>query len=153
MDANSAYFKDAYPVQLVFRFATRAALLPEWVKKAPTPFFRRDTTMLDVFAIIAFTVFGILLVVAVLIVVTLRQLPGQIAQQRGHPQAAAMTVTSWLGRATLGLLWPLALIGAFLKPFPAVSSGSAGRLTRPSIAACRRATVHTRIVAAMAKTG
>jgi hypothetical protein len=81
--------------------------------------------MLDIFDIIAFAVFGILLVVAVIIVVSLGQLPGQIAQKRGHPQAAAINVTSWLGVATLGLLWPLALIWAFLKPFPAIASGPA----------------------------
>ena len=34
----------------------------------------------------------------------------------GHPQAAAINVTSWLGVATLGLLWPVALIWAFLRP-------------------------------------
>jgi hypothetical protein len=78
--------------------------------------------MLDVFDIIAFAVFGILLAVAVILVVTLGQLPGQIAQKRGHPQAAAINVTSWLGIVTLGLLWPLALIWAFLKPFRGQSS-------------------------------
>jgi hypothetical protein len=79
--------------------------------------------MLDVFDYIAFAVFALLLAVAVIVVVSLGQLPGQIAQKRGHPQAAAINVTSWLGIATLGLLWPLALIWAFLKPFPAISSG------------------------------
>jgi Protein of unknown function (DUF3302) len=79
--------------------------------------------VLDVFDYIAFGVFALLLVVAVVLVVSLGQLPGRIAQKRGHPQAAAINVTSWLGIATLGLLWPLALIWAFLKPFP--SSGPA----------------------------
>ncbi len=80
--------------------------------------------MIDVFDILAFVVFAVLLAVAVIIVVTLGQLPGRIAQERGHPQAAAINVASWLAVATLGLLWPLALIWAFLKPFSAVSSGS-----------------------------
>lgn len=79
--------------------------------------------MLDVFDYIAFAVFALLLVVAVVLVVSLGQLPGRIAQKRGHPQAAAINVTSWLGIATLGLLWPLALIWAFLNPFPVHSSG------------------------------
>src|SRR5262249_51888891 len=83
-----------------------------------------DATMLDVFDFIAFAVFAVLLAVAVIIVVTLGQLPGQVAQKRGHPQAAAINVTSWLGIITLGLLWPLALIWAFLKPFPGPLSGS-----------------------------
>jgi len=81
--------------------------------------------MLDVFDYIAFAVFALLLAVAVVLVVSLGQLPGRIAQERGHPQAAAINVASWLGLATLGLLWPLALIWAFLKPFPVVSSAPA----------------------------
>ena len=81
--------------------------------------------MIDVFDIFAFVVFAVLLAVVVIIVVTLGQLPGQIAQKRGHPQTAAINVASWLGVATLGLLWPLALIWAFLKPSPAAGSAAA----------------------------
>ena len=83
--------------------------------------------MIDVFDIFAFVVFGVLLVAAVVVVVTLGSLPGQIAQKRGHPQAAAITVASWLGIATMGLLWPLALIWAFLKPAVAVPPRSGPR--------------------------
>ncbi len=60
----------------------------------------------------------------VIIVVTLGQLPGQIAKQRNHPQAAAINVASWLGVATLGILWPFAMIWAFLTPFSAVANES-----------------------------
>jgi hypothetical protein len=73
---------------------------------------------IDAFDIMAFVVFAVLLAVAVIIVVSLGQLPGRVAQRRGHPQAAAITVAGWLGVATLGLLWPLALIWAFLRPYP-----------------------------------
>ena len=72
--------------------------------------------MIDVLDIFAFVVFGVLLVAAVVIVGTLGSLPGQIAHKRGHPQAAAITVAGWLGVVTGGLLWPLALIWAFLRP-------------------------------------
>jgi hypothetical protein len=72
--------------------------------------------MIDVFDIFAFGVFGVLLVAAVVILVSLGSLPGQIAEKRGHPQAAAINVASWLGLATGGVLWLLALIWAFLKP-------------------------------------
>jgi len=81
--------------------------------------------MIDVLDIFAFAVFGVLLVAAVVIVVTLGSLPGQIAQKRGHPQAAAVAVAGWLGVATMGILWPLALIWAFLKPAAAGPSLSA----------------------------
>jgi hypothetical protein len=75
--------------------------------------------MIDALDLMAFGVFAVLLVVAVVAVVTLGQLPGRIAERRGHPQAAAINVTSWLGVATFGLLWPVALIWAFLKPVAA----------------------------------
>ena len=65
--------------------------------------------------VIAFSVFAILIAVAVVIIVFLGQLPGRLARQRGHPQASAINVASWIGLATLGLLWPLAFIWAFIK--------------------------------------
>jgi hypothetical protein len=74
--------------------------------------------MIDVFDIMAFAVFGVLLAVLVIIVVTLGQLPGRVAQRRGHPQATAIKVTGWLGVVLL-VLWPLALIWAFLRPLAA----------------------------------
>ena len=70
----------------------------------------------DVFDALAFVVFGILIVVAVLVVVSLGQLPGQLARKWNHPQAAAVNVAGWAGLATGGLLWPLALIWAFWVP-------------------------------------
>jgi len=72
--------------------------------------------MVDAFDIIAFFVFAVLIAVAVIVIVLLGQLPGQIAKKRGHPQAAAITVAGWLGLATLGILWPIAFIWAFLNP-------------------------------------
>ncbi len=89
--------------------------------------------MIDIFDVMAFVVFAVLLVVAVVIVVLLGQLPGRIAHQRGHLQAAAITVCGWLGLATLGLLWPVALIWVFLKPLSAAPSGAAaGCDSRPA---------------------
>jgi hypothetical protein len=49
---------------------------------------------IDVLDIFAFGVFAVLLVAAVIVVVSLGSLPGQIAHNRGHPQAAAITVAS-----------------------------------------------------------
>jgi hypothetical protein len=71
---------------------------------------------IDVFDIMAFLVFAVLLAAVVILAVTLGSLPGNIAKQRGHPQAAAVNVASWLGVATMGLLWPLALIWAYWSP-------------------------------------
>ena len=70
-------------------------------------------TGLDIFAILVLLV----LVVAVVAVwVILAMLPGKIAHKRGHPQAEAINVCGWLGGLTLGLLWPLAFIWAYLRP-------------------------------------
>jgi Protein of unknown function (DUF3302) len=72
----------------------------------------------DIFDLMTFVVFGVLLTAAVIVVVELGGLPGKIARDRGHPQAASVNVAGWLGLATLGILWPLALIWAFWKsPF------------------------------------
>jgi hypothetical protein len=71
---------------------------------------------MDVFDIFAFAVFAVLIAAAVTVIVDLGSLPGAIARKRGHPQAAAVNVASWLGLATLGILWPLALIWAFWRP-------------------------------------
>jgi hypothetical protein len=83
--------------------------------------------MIDAFDIIAFVVLAVLPVAAVVIVVTLGSLPGQIARKRGHPQAAAITAAGWLGLVTGGLIWPLALIWAFLRPIAAGPALSAPR--------------------------
>ena len=87
----------------------------------------------DAFDAIAFLVFAFFIALAVIVVVTLGQLPGRIARKRNHPQAAAITIASWLGLATGGLLWPLALIWAFLVPIalPARLGGEQGRGERP----------------------
>ena len=57
-----------------------------------------------------------------LVSVDVKRRHARIAEKRGHPQAAAINVTSWLGIATLGVLWPLALIWAFMKPFSVISA-------------------------------
>jgi hypothetical protein len=75
---------------------------------------------LDAFA---FVVFAILIAVAVIVIVKLGQLPGQLARNWGHPQAAAINAASWIGIATGGLLWPLAFIWAFTTPTARPPSG------------------------------
>ncbi len=70
---------------------------------------------MDVFDFFAFAVFAVLIAAAVVIIVGLGSLPGAIASKRGHPQAAAVTIAGWVGIASFGILWPLALIWAFMK--------------------------------------
>jgi hypothetical protein len=65
-----------------------------------------------------FTILVMILLAAVIgvIVAKLGMLPRKIARERGHPQADAINVASWVGIITLGLLWPLALIWAHTRP-------------------------------------
>jgi hypothetical protein len=57
--------------------------------------------VLDAFA---FVVFAVLIAVAVIIVVSLGKLPGQLARKWDHPQASAVNVAGWIGIATGGLV-------------------------------------------------
>lgn len=70
----------------------------------------------DISDVIAFIVLGALVVAAVFAIVALGKLPGQLARKWGHPQAAAIDVTSWVGIATGGPLWLVAFILAFTNP-------------------------------------
>jgi hypothetical protein len=81
--------------------------------------------ILDAFA---FVVFAVLIAVAVVAVVTLGKLPGKLARQWDHPQASAVNAAGWIGIATGGLLWPLALIWAFITP---AGSGAFGSKSQP----------------------
>lgn len=83
--------------------------------------------MIDIFDVIAFVVFAVLILAVAGVVVGLGVLPGLIARKRNHPQVAAVNIASWVGIATLGVLWPLALIWAFMKsPEPAAASSPEG---------------------------
>ena len=58
------------------------------------------------------------------VVYRLGSLPGEIARARNHPQADAITVCGWMGIITL-VLWPLALIWAYLAPNSPLTTSSA----------------------------
>ena len=73
---------------------------------------------LDVFDYFAFVVMGVLFAAAVIMVVVLGALPGRIATSRNHPQAAAITAAGWISLITLGALWPIAFVWAFVQPSP-----------------------------------
>ncbi len=69
--------------------------------------------MLD---ILTFVVFAILIAAAIFVIVKLGGLPGKLARQRSHPQADAINVAGWLGLFTVGVVWVLAMVWAFMKP-------------------------------------
>ena len=69
--------------------------------------------LLNVFALIVLVVIAVTAVVAIVI---LGMLPGRIAFKRHHPQAEAVRVAGWVGILAGGVLWPLALVWAFIRP-------------------------------------
>ena len=69
--------------------------------------------ILDVFALFVLLALVLTIVGGALV---LGWLPGHIAAGRGHPQAAAINVCGWLGLLTLGILWPIAFIWAYMQP-------------------------------------
>lgn len=71
---------------------------------------------LDAFDYFAFLVIAVLLATLVVIIVVLGSLPGKIAAERKHPYATAINAASWISLITLGALWPLAFIWAFVPP-------------------------------------
>ena len=62
------------------------------------------------------------------VVVILAMLPGKIAKGRNHAQAEAINVASWISLLTLGALWPLALIWAYVVPVGDSVAGNPERL-------------------------
>ncbi len=68
--------------------------------------------VLDIFALV---VIGTLVGFVIWLVVLLGPMPGNIAKQRGHPQADAINVLGWIGVITLGLAWPFALVWAYTR--------------------------------------
>jgi hypothetical protein len=62
------------------------------------------------------------------VVAFLGMLPGKIAKGRNHPQTEAINVASWLGIITAGLLWPFALIWAYIRPHEQSAAASSEKL-------------------------
>lgn len=66
--------------------------------------------------IFALLILLILLVTALAVILLLAGLPGQIAKARGHSQAEAVAIASWLSLLLTIPLWPLAMVWAYYKP-------------------------------------
>jgi hypothetical protein len=68
---------------------------------------------LDVFALIVMLVIA---AVAIWLIILVGSLPGNIARQREHPQADAISILGWIGIITLGVGWFVAVVWAYSKP-------------------------------------
>lgn len=67
--------------------------------------------MIDIFA---WFVLIVLIVCTVTVVVFLAALPGRIARERGHPWTQAVTVAGWVSVLFGFVLWPFALVWAYV---------------------------------------
>ncbi len=79
------------------------------------------------FDIVALVFLAVILTIAIIGIVLLGSLPGNIATKRNHPQAEAVTVLGWVGLLFV-IFWPIAFAWAFFRhPGQAMpNSGEAG---------------------------
>ena len=63
-----------------------------------------------------FFIMGVILLLVLYLLFFFGDLPGKIARERGHPQADAINVCSWIGLAAGGVGWVVALVWAYTKP-------------------------------------
>ena len=68
---------------------------------------------IDIFALIVLLV---IIGTVMAIFIFLGLWPGKIARQRNHPQVEAITIGSWVALIAGGVLWPIILIWAYVKP-------------------------------------
>jgi cytochrome b561 len=73
-------------------------------------------------------------VVAAYVIYRLGSLPGKIARSRNHPQADAINICGWMGIITL-VLWPLALIWAYLRSDKPLAGSSAAEADQAALIA------------------
>jgi hypothetical protein len=78
-------------------------------------------SVLDIFAWIVLIV---LVVCTVAVIIFMAMLPGMIARSRNHPWAQAVTVAGWVTLFFGFLLWPVAVIWAYVD-IPARKGGAA----------------------------
>jgi hypothetical protein len=68
--------------------------------------------MLDAFALVVILVIAAL---ALWLIITIANFPGDQARKNNHPQVQAVNTLAWLGLLTLGILWVAALVWAQIK--------------------------------------
>jgi type VI protein secretion system component VasK len=78
--------------------------------------------------IFAWVVLIVMIAVAVFIFAFMGMWPGMVAKKRGHPQAQAIQVASWVFLILGFAVWPFVLVWAYLrpiaKPLDAVNGGA-----------------------------
>ena len=72
-----------------------------------------------------FIILVLLFLIGIWIYVELARFPGKKAHERGHPQAEAINVLSWVGLLFGGVPWLIALVWAYMKPVVPVAAQGA----------------------------
>lgn len=65
------------------------------------------------------------------VIYRLGSLPGAIARSRNHPQADAINMCGWMGIITI-VLWPLAMVWAYLVPGRPIAGPELGAAEDPA---------------------
>lgn len=76
-----------------------------------------------------FIILVLLFLLAIWIYVEMAKFPGQKARERGHPQADAINVLSWVGLMFGAVPWVVALVWAYMKPVGAPVEATATATT------------------------
>ncbi|MGE3144792.1 MAG: DUF3302 domain-containing protein [Pseudorhodoplanes sp.] len=77
------------------------------------------------FDIFAWIVLIVLVISAIFVIVFMAMLPGMIAKQRNHPWAQAVAVAGWVTLFFGFVLWPVAVIWAYVDIPRAAKAGGA----------------------------
>jgi hypothetical protein len=70
-------------------------------------------TWLDVMTL---AIIVIVVAVSIFFMIWLAGLPGRLANDRQHPQAAAINALGWLSFLTFFATWPIAIVWAYARP-------------------------------------
>jgi hypothetical protein len=73
-----------------------------------------------------FIILVIMFLLGIWIYVELAKFPGKKARARGHPQADAISVLSWVGLLFGGVPWLIALVWAYTRPSGAAELSPTG---------------------------
>ena len=71
-----------------------------------------------------FIILVLIVLIGIWIYVEMARFPGKKARERGHPQADAINVLSWVGLLLGVVPWVIALVWAYTKPLGVPLGGS-----------------------------
>ena len=82
---------------------------------------------------IGFVILVVMVLLGIWIYVELAKLPGKKARERGHPQADAINVLSWIGLLLGVVPWVIALVWAHMRPIAPLQVATTGEDAAPEV--------------------